>query len=112
MWLQALQWVADNAQYPAVVTASVSGDYSATLDQAVQTLTEIYGIPVMVSAGRSVRPETTEPALCTAAALGTCLLVQDRQQILPGLALDLAHVPNLLCAEMVKLFSNCHLYAD
>ena len=64
MWLQALQWVADNAQYPAIVTASVSGEYSATLDQAVQTLTEIYGIPVVVSAGRSVRPETTEPVLC------------------------------------------------
>ena len=51
MVTQALQWIADNAQYPAIVTASVSGDYSAALDQAVQTLTEIYGIPVVASAG-------------------------------------------------------------
>ena len=49
--MQALQWIADNAEYPAIVTASVSGDYSAALDQAVQTLTEVYGIPVVASAG-------------------------------------------------------------
>lgn len=55
--MQALQWIADNAEYPAIVTASVSGDYSAALDQAVQTLTEVYGIPVVASAGGCNTPQ-------------------------------------------------------
>lgn len=51
--LQAMQWIADNVQHPAVVSASISGEYSAALDQAVQTLINEIGISVVAAAGES-----------------------------------------------------------
>lgn len=63
--------MADNAEYPAIVSASISGPYSAALDQAVQTLVEVYGIPVVVSAGNEcavpqtmIEHESNRSALC------------------------------------------------
>jgi len=48
---QAMQWVADHVQYPAIVSASIAGDYSAAVNQAVQSLVNDFGIPVVAAAG-------------------------------------------------------------
>lgn len=50
---QALQWVADNVQYPAIVSTSVAGEHSAAVNQAVQSLINDYGITVIAAAGES-----------------------------------------------------------
>lgn len=51
--VQALQWVADNAQHPAIVSTSVAGKYSAAVNQAVQSLIDDHGITVVAAAGES-----------------------------------------------------------
>lgn len=50
---QAMQWVADNVQYPAIVSASIAGNYSAAVNQAVSSLLNDYGITVVAAAGMS-----------------------------------------------------------
>jgi len=50
---QAMQWVADNVQYPAIVSASIAGNYSAAVNQAVTSLINDYGITVVAAAGMS-----------------------------------------------------------
>ncbi|KAL3162173.1 hypothetical protein ABBQ32_009879 [Trebouxia sp. C0010 RCD-2024] len=49
--ITALQWVADNAQHPAIVSTSVAGKYSAAVNQAVQSLIDDHGITVVAAAG-------------------------------------------------------------
>jgi subtilisin family serine protease len=54
----ALQWVAENAIKPAVVSLSLgvpAGAWSRPLDDAVRHLTEALGISVVVAAGNSAR---------------------------------------------------------
>lgn len=51
--VQALQWVADNVQYPAIVSTSIAGEHSAAVNQAVQSLIDDYGITVVAAAGES-----------------------------------------------------------
>ena len=51
--LQAMQWIADNVQHPAVVSASISGEYSAAVNQAVLSLINDYGISVISAAGEA-----------------------------------------------------------
>lgn len=51
--MQALQWVADNVQYPAIVSTSIAGEHSAAVDQAVQSLIDDYGITIIAAAGES-----------------------------------------------------------
>ena len=57
-----MQWVADNAEYPAVVSASIAGDYSAALNQAAQSLVRDFGIPVVAAAGGP--PKKTSYLFC------------------------------------------------
>ena len=51
--LQGMQWIADNVQHPAVVSASIAGQYSAAVNQAVLALINDYGISVVSAAGES-----------------------------------------------------------
>lgn len=51
--VQAMQWIADNVQYPAVVSASIAGNYSAAVNQAVTSLMNDFGITVVAAAGMS-----------------------------------------------------------
>ena len=48
-----MQWVADHVQYPAIVSTSIAGEYSAAVNQAVQSLVDDYGITVVAAAGES-----------------------------------------------------------
>ena len=50
--MQAMQWVADNVQYPAVVSASIAGANSAALNQAAESLVNDFGITVIAAAGK------------------------------------------------------------
>ena len=49
--VQAMQWVADNVQYPAVVSASIAGANSAALNKAAQSLVNDFGITVVAAEG-------------------------------------------------------------
>lgn len=49
--VQAMQWIADNAQYPAIVSASIAGEYSFAVNQAVSSLMNDFGISVVAAAG-------------------------------------------------------------
>ncbi|KAA6422637.1 MAG: peptidase S8 and S53 subtilisin kexin sedolisin [Trebouxia sp. A1-2] len=51
--ITAMQWIADNVQYPAVVSASIAGNYSAAVNQAVTSLMNDFGITVVAAAGNS-----------------------------------------------------------
>ncbi|KAL0039177.1 hypothetical protein WJX77_010455 [Trebouxia sp. C0004] len=51
--ITAMQWIADNVQYPAVVSASIAGAYSAAVNQAVTSLMNDFGITVVAAAGNS-----------------------------------------------------------
>ena len=53
---QALQWVADNVQYPAIVSTSIAGEHSAAVNQAVQSLINDYGITIVTAAGEPQLP--------------------------------------------------------
>ncbi|KAF5837681.1 peptidase S8/S53 domain-containing protein [Dunaliella salina] len=53
--LQGLEWVAENARYPAVVHISIGGPENDDVNEAVERLTEDFGIPVVVSAGNQAR---------------------------------------------------------
>lgn len=44
--LQALEWVADNARPPAVLSMSVAGELSLAVNEAVRQLVESHGITV------------------------------------------------------------------
>lgn len=48
--LQAFEWIAENAQFPAVVSMSVAGDMSPTVNEAARRLVQDRDIP-MVGAG-------------------------------------------------------------
>lgn len=49
--MQAMQWIADNAHYPAIVSASIAGEYSFAVNQAVSSLMNDFGISVVAAAG-------------------------------------------------------------
>ena len=40
-------------QYPAIVSTSIAGEHSAAVNQAVQSLTDDYGITIIAAAGES-----------------------------------------------------------
>lgn len=48
-----MQWIADNVQYPAIVSASIAGNYSVAVNQAATSLMDDFGIPVVAAAGMS-----------------------------------------------------------
>ena len=50
-YLQALQWIADNVQHPAVVSASIAGEHSPIVNQAVQSLISDVGVTFVTAAG-------------------------------------------------------------
>lgn len=49
--ISGLVWVYDNAQYPAIVTMSLGSELSFNLDDAVTSLIQDKGIPVVAAAG-------------------------------------------------------------
>jgi len=53
--VQAMQWIADNVQYPAIVSASIAVEYSAAVNQAVTSLMNDFGITVVAAAGTVTR---------------------------------------------------------
>ena len=48
--LQAFEWIAENAQYPAIMSMSVAGEMSVTVNEAARRLVEDRHI-VMVGMG-------------------------------------------------------------
>lgn len=51
--IAAFEWIADNHQSPAVVSMSVAGDLSPTVNEAARRLVEDFDIAVVVAAGNA-----------------------------------------------------------
>ena len=49
--MAAFEWIAQNAQHPAVVSMSVAGDLSVPVNEAAARLVQAFGIPMVVAAG-------------------------------------------------------------
>ncbi|PRW45343.1 serine protease [Chlorella sorokiniana] len=51
--LEAFEWIAENAQYPAIMSMSVAGEMSTTVNEAARRLVEDRHIVMVVAAGNS-----------------------------------------------------------
>ena len=78
--MQAMQWVADNVQYPAVVSASIAGANSAALNQAAESLVNDFGITVVAAAGESVQ---SSAHLCYFGPISKMCTVQESNSMEP-----------------------------
>jgi hypothetical protein len=53
MFLQAFEWIANNAIQPALVSMSVAGSISPAVNEASRRLVQDHFIPMVVAAGNS-----------------------------------------------------------